>query len=150
MRVHHRRPRARCLVLTACALSSAGVAAGCSGGADPVTDVSARSATLNAHGKCDGGTPTPCEYQWRWRKAGDTAWTTGPLHGPVRAATSEAALHEPVSGLVPDTAYEWQIGGGGGGAARRGGRPCASRCPASCGTPPTRGRWGGGARAPPG
>jgi hypothetical protein len=117
MRVHHRRPRARCLVLTACALSSAGLAAGCSGGADPATDVTARSATLNAHGKCDGGAPTPCEYQWRWRKAGETAWTAGPLHGPVRAATSEVALHEPVSGLTPDTAYEWQIGGRGDGVS---------------------------------
>src|SRR4051794_14052946 len=117
MRVHHRRPRARCLVLTACALSSAGVAAGCSGGADPATDVTARSATLNAHGKCDGGAPTPCEYQWRWRKAGETAWTAGPLHGPVRAATSEVALHEAVSGLTPDTAYEWQIGGRGDGVS---------------------------------
>lgn len=105
-----RRPRARRLVVTACLLVAGGLAGGCSGGPDPVTDVTARSATLNAHGKCDGGTPTPCEYQWRWRRTGASAWTTGTLYGPVRGSTPEVALHEKIAGLTPDTPYEWQIG----------------------------------------
>ena len=112
----HRRPRARCLVVAACVVAAGALGAGCSGGPDPVTDVTATSATLNAHGRCDGGTPTPCEYQWRWRRTGDAAWTTGPRYGPVRgvdAAGRAARADRRASSRT--RAYEWQIGGRGDG-----------------------------------
>ena len=107
----------RLLAAVAVAVAAAGLGAGCSGGPDPVTDVTATAATLNAHGACDGGSPTPCGWQWRWRRSGDTEWITGPAYGPVRASTPQVALRERVTGLAPDTRYEWQIGGRGDGVA---------------------------------
>src|SRR3954451_21172802 len=85
----------------------------CSGGNDPVTNVTATSATFNAHGTCDSGQPNPCEWRWRYRKVGDSAWTETPLQGPVSSPATDVPLKWDVSGLTPGTDYEEQVGGRG-------------------------------------
>ena len=79
--------------------------AGCSGrttGATIVTDTTAR---LNAVGSCD----TNCQAFIRWRKAGTSAWTNGPVIN-VGKATDVPWSHD-ASGLTADTAYEYQACG---------------------------------------
>ena len=108
---YDRRMRKRALVL-ALAVGSL-VLVSCSGNNDPVTNVTATSATFNAHGTCDSGQPNPCEWRWRYRKVGDSAWTETPLQGPVTGSASNVPLKWDVSGLTPGTNYEEQIGGRG-------------------------------------
>lgn len=88
--------------------------ASCSGAVDPATNVTATTATLNAHGDCDGGTPTPCEFRWRYRPQGTSTWTETPLRGPVTSVTPRNVhLEQDVTGLTPSTTYEVQVGGRG-------------------------------------
>ena len=101
-------------------MASAVLLAGCGFGADPATNVTDGTATLNAHVRCDGGKPTPCEFRWRWKPKGSAdPYVVGPLHGPYVANTggTMVAVHEDVRGLRPATTYSVQLGGRGDGAS---------------------------------
>ena len=98
------RPR-RPAIAVACLLAAV-LLAGCSGrttGATIITDTTAR---LNAVGSCD----TTCQVFIRWRKAGTSAWTNGPVINVNHPVTDVTWSHD-ASGLTPDTAYEYQACG---------------------------------------
>jgi hypothetical protein len=102
------------MVKIACALSVVAVLAlsACSGGIDMVSNVGTTTATFNAHGDCDGGSPTPCEWAWRYRKTGTTAWTeVGPRPGVCGWAAVELhAVPVFVEGHVKQGTYGCQGG----------------------------------------
>lgn len=93
------------------------------GGHTTVAGVTGPStATLRATGSCSGGRPNPCRWQFRYAPHGTTNWVNTPLQGPCPAPGSSqpcqatnAQLSAGVSGLTPNTAYDYQFGGWGDG-----------------------------------
>ena len=100
---------------TAAAVLLAGsvLLAGCSGATGPATKVTATSATFTALGSCDGGSPTPCLWRWRYRPVGTTAWYADAGCAGRSAGAPARLLRQTVSGLRPGTLYEVQFGGQG-------------------------------------
>ena len=88
----------------ACA-AAAVVAIGCTGRTTGATHVTDRTAKLNAVGSCD----TQCQAYLRWRKAGTSAWTNGPVINVGRV--TDAPFAADPEDLTPDTPYEYQACG---------------------------------------
>jgi hypothetical protein len=89
--------------------------AACSGNTTPATNVTTSSATLNAVGGCSGGSPTPCSYYWQYGTNGQYQLST-PVQGPCGPncnTNGNVALNVSVTGLSPNTTYQYQICGKG-------------------------------------
>jgi hypothetical protein len=78
----------------------------------PTTNITSTSATLNATGSCSGGTPTPCEWYWQWGTGGSYQNQSG-IKGPIAINDSNVPLTYTVTGLLPNTTYNWQLCGEG-------------------------------------
>jgi hypothetical protein len=103
----------RLLKYLASAFLIAAVLAGCSGNTTAATNVASTTATLNSQGQCDGGTPTPCSWYWRYGTGGNYQSTT-PVQGPTTANTNgKVPLSANVTGLTPGATYQYQICGKG-------------------------------------
>lgn len=85
----------------------------CGGSTTPPTNVTAYSAALGGQGECDGGSPTPCYWYWRYGTGGQYQYQT-PVQGPYTGSTGGLVqLSAPVTGLQPDTTYQYQLCGEG-------------------------------------
>jgi hypothetical protein len=90
------------------------VVSGCAvGEPQPPTAPSATGITLNAnlYSSLDG----PADYWFKYRKASTTSWSETP-HRSVNLTRSvdendkhPQSVSEPITGLQPDTTYDWQI-----------------------------------------
>ncbi len=95
----------RCSFIPVAALLALTLAA-CSGHTDAATNVSDTTATLNAHGSCDKA----CEAWFRYRQVGTSTWAqTPPIQVPNQV--NNAPFTAAVTGLTPNTAYEYQACG---------------------------------------
>ena len=81
--------------------------AGCGGSATGASDITPVSAQLNGTGTCDRG--QTCSYWYRYRKHGDPNWENTRQRGPVIGPQSSATEPATVSGLAPNTVYEYQL-----------------------------------------
>lgn len=102
-----------------CVLVPVGAAlflAGCAGVTVAPTDVTHESAKLNARLSCEGNASNPCQWQFRYRVAGDAATVKStPVRGPISTQIEPTLVPEVVDGLTPETAYEYQVCGWGDG-----------------------------------
>lgn len=101
-------------LLAAIAAGAAALAlAGCVGDTEPVDQatVTATGATLKAKGSCFAGEEG--EWWFQYRKVGTTAWTPTARtnFGPCPQDVQDVALTKPVSGLKPNTSYEYILAG---------------------------------------
>jgi hypothetical protein len=84
--------------------------AGCSGHTTGATNVTSTSATLNFVLRCDGSEKG--YYYAQYHKVGSTDWASTPRQGPVqcKGPGADVPLHADVTGLDPDTGYEYRAG----------------------------------------
>lgn len=89
--------------------------AACGGRTINSTNVGSTTATLNYEGHCDQGDSGEWYVQYRTNNGTPGAWVDGTHHPlPVGCATGrvpasgEAPLSDNVTGLTPDTPYEWR------------------------------------------
>src|SRR5689334_5165968 len=95
----------RCSFIPVAALLAVTLSA-CSGHTDAATNVSDTTATLNARGSCDKA----CEAWFRYRQVGTSTWTQT-AHIQIPNQVNNAPFSSAISGLTPNTAYEYQACG---------------------------------------
>jgi outer membrane protein assembly factor BamB len=88
-----------------CCMAAAALSA-CAGHTAGVTNVGATSAQLWAFGECD----LSCTAYLRYRQVGASAWTDTP-HITVGSVNPGVFWPQTVTGLAPDTRYEYQVCG---------------------------------------
>jgi hypothetical protein len=84
---------------------------GCAGKTTGATNVTDRTATLTATGRCDSG--EKCRFYWEYWKASQPRSTSvkSAVQGPINGATPDVNLSIDITGLTPGTAYRWVICG---------------------------------------
>ncbi len=83
---------------------------GCSGETRPASNIGRTTATLNAHGSCDGVPGKPCYFYFRLSRD-NQSWTGG-IHGPV-TGSANGPVSENWRNLQPRTTYTYQFCGKG-------------------------------------
>jgi glucose/arabinose dehydrogenase len=96
--------RMRAALAAACILALVALS-GCSGKTTGATNITDKTARLNAFGSCE----TNCSAYVRWRRVGTSTWTNAPSFTVPKV--TDVAWQQPATGLTPDTAYEYQACG---------------------------------------
>jgi hypothetical protein len=85
--------------------------AGCTGDTDPATNVTHNSATLEANVDCEGGESGQWWFRYR-TVSGPGAWQESARTNFTNCGTvNDHPVEKPVTGLSPDTEYEYYLAG---------------------------------------